>query len=165
MWGRYLRDDAPPPLIELWRQLIVGGQEGGPIPLGQQDVAWVIETGMAALLFDALDPGQLPEPLGTRLRAANLWARVRYADSLAAALEIIDGCVGHVPPLTLLKGLSIGPERYPAPHHRFLGDLDLLTPRDTLRETLSVFTKLGYATSGATIGGSRSNTHGSATND
>jgi hypothetical protein len=99
---------------------------------------------MAPLLVDYLDPGQLPESLKERLRAADLWARFRSAENLAAALEILDTCAGQVPPFTLLKGLSIGPERYPAPHYRFLGDLDLLIPHEALRETQRVLESLGY---------------------
>ena len=105
------------PLVELWRHLASGTRSKCSVSLGQEDVAWAIETGMAALMVDAFDLSQIPESLAERLKAADLWARVHSADSMAAALEIVDGCVGHVPPPTLLKGLSIGPERYPAPHH------------------------------------------------
>jgi hypothetical protein len=108
---------------------------------------------MAPLLVDYLDPGPLAESLKERLQAADLWARYRSAENLAAALEIFDACKGQVPPLTLLKGLSIGPERYPAPHYRFLGDLDLLVPEEALRETQRVLETLGYVASRSAFDG------------
>jgi len=140
-------DLASPPLIELWRQIVEQDAARRRLGLGERDLAWAIESGMAALLADTIEPGELEEPLEARLRAADRWARFRYADSIAAALEILDGCAGRVPPLTLLKGLSIGPERYPAPYQRFLGDLDLLVPPEALPEILAVFEELGYAIS------------------
>ncbi|MBW2499650.1 MAG: nucleotidyltransferase family protein, partial [Deltaproteobacteria bacterium] len=144
---------GPPPLIGLWRQVALGGRGKGQISLGERDVAWAIETGMAPLLVDYLDPGPLAESLKERLQAADLWARYRSAENLAAALEIFDACKGQVPPLTLLKGLSIGPERYPAPHYRFLGDLDLLVPEEALRETQRVLETLGYVASRSAFDG------------
>ena len=140
-------DSAPAPLIELWRRVVEDGSGKWRSSLRERDVAWAIECGMAALLSEALEPGQLSEPLEVRLRAADRWAWLRHADSLEAALEILDGCAGRVPSLTLLKGLSIGPEHYPSPHQRFLGDLDLLVPPDSLEEILGIFEKLGYAIS------------------
>lgn len=144
MLSAFMRDPVPP-LIELWQRTAL--ESAGPwrSSLGEAEIAWAIQTGMASLLSDALGPEPLEEPLATRLAAASRWARFRYADSLAAAIEILDACRELVAPLTLLKGISIGPERYPAPHHRFLGDLDLLVEPDALKGTLGALDELGYA--------------------
>jgi hypothetical protein len=143
-----LRGSAPPaapPLIELWRGLVSDAPAKLASSLGESEIAWAIESGMAALLVDAVDLGQLPEDLAARLSAAERWARLRHADSMVTVLELLDGCADRAPPLTLLKGISIGPERYPRAHQRFLGDLDLLAPREALEPILGVLGELGYA--------------------
>jgi hypothetical protein len=159
MWIDRRRDLAPPPLIELWGHLLEETSSKWPVSLRESDLAWAIESGMAALLADVVEPGQLEEPLEARLRAADRWARIRHVDAYAAALEILDACAtGHVPPPTLLKGLSVGSEYYPSPHHRFLGDLDLLVTPDALEATLGVIQHLGF-TSGGALSDSPDGTH------
>jgi hypothetical protein len=139
---------AAPPLIELWRGLVSDAPAKLAPSLRESEVAWAIQTGMAALLVDAVDLDDWPEDLAARLLAAERWARLRHADSLATALELLDSCADRAPPLTLLKGISIGPERYPQAYQRFLGDLDLLAPRESLDAVLGVLDALGYAPDG-----------------
>ena len=48
------------------------------------------------------------------------------AEMTDAMKEIIDACEGYVPPLTLLKGISICDQYYPKPHLRLMRDIDFL---------------------------------------
>ena len=46
---------AVPPLIELWRGLVSDAPAKPLSSLGESEVAWAIQSGMAALLVDAVD--------------------------------------------------------------------------------------------------------------
>jgi hypothetical protein len=47
------------------------------------------------------------------LKAADLTARIVIGEHFQAMLEIIDACRRGIPPLILLKGISISEECYP----------------------------------------------------
>ena len=58
--------------------------------------------------------------------------------------EIADACRSSLPPLTLLKGISISEQCYPEPHLRLMRDIDLLVPKESLSTITSVLHGLGY---------------------
>jgi hypothetical protein len=111
-----------------------------------QTVAWAVQTGMGPLLFRAIkdNPEHSASSQWHALKAADLTARLLVGNQLEAMEEIIDACTGRVPPLTLLKGISIGEQYYPEPHLRLMRDLDFLIDRESLPRVKSILEKLGY---------------------
>jgi Uncharacterised nucleotidyltransferase len=109
-------------------------------------VAWAVQTGMGPLFYRAIkeNPEHSASPQWHALRAADLTARLLVGNQLEAMEEIVDGCAGRVPPLTLLKGISIGEQYYPEPHLRLMRDLNFLVDRESLPRVKSILQKLGY---------------------
>ena len=61
-----------------------------------------------------------------------------------ATVEILDDCSRAGVPVTLLKGISVADELYPAPHLRPMGDIDLLVPEDRREAVESGMLRRGY---------------------
>ncbi|NML16622.1 nucleotidyltransferase family protein [Azohydromonas caseinilytica] len=122
--------------------LLAHAAMGVPLPAGHpffsatapeeqdREFQWLMEGGLGALLAHATrdEPDVLPARWRDALRAAELTARVRQAPLLESAAELIDLCrrLGIEP--TLLKGISVSEQLYPAPHLRPMSDIDVLLP-------------------------------------
>jgi putative nucleotidyltransferase-like protein len=78
------------------------------------------------------------------VEGSDLAARVESADQLEAALEIVDASQAVLPPLGLLKGLSLCAQEYPEPHLRPMRDLDLLVDHAGVAALEGVLERLGY---------------------
>ncbi len=109
-------------------------------------VAWAIQSGLGPLLYRAAKDNGDNASSGywSDLKAADLTARVVMAEHLEATAEIIDVCRGKVPPLALLKGISIAEEYYPEPHLRLMRDLDILIEKESLPKVKTALEQLGY---------------------
>lgn len=112
----------------------------------EHDVRWAIETGLGPLLFRATQahPQTPASPFWPLLRSAELTARVLTAELLEAMEEILDACAGQISSLTLLKGVSICEQYYPAPHLRPMRDIDFLVEEADLPRAEAVLRSLGY---------------------
>ena len=135
-----------PQLISLLEAI---ANERGDLPLNGFDdgiVAWAIQSGLGPLFYRAVkdDPNNSACPAWYALKAADLTARVVVGDHLDAMEEILDACRGQVPPITLLKGISIAEECYPEPHLRLMRDLDFLIEKKSLPRVTAVLEQLGY---------------------
>jgi hypothetical protein len=108
-------------------------------------VAWAIQSGLGPLLYRAVcqNPQSSSSSHWHCLKAAELTARIVMAEHFEAVEEIIDACGENLPPLTLLKGISIS-ECYPEPHLRLMRDVDLLVEAESLPLVKTVLQKLGY---------------------
>jgi hypothetical protein len=93
-----------------------------------RQVRWIIKTGMAPLFCFA-------SRKDSDLEAARSWYDLKTSDltirmineiQLETLDEILIRCRNLLPPITLLKGCSIGTELYPQSHLRVMRDLDLL---------------------------------------
>jgi len=111
-----------------------------------ETVRWAVSAGLGPLLLRLT-------PKDSRLTASAAWpavvgaeltARLRSQVQLQALEDVIDACAGRVPPLTLLKGASLCIERYPAPHLRPMGDLDLLVDVESVADVERIVRGLGY---------------------
>ncbi|MGE5305798.1 MAG: nucleotidyltransferase family protein [Alphaproteobacteria bacterium] len=109
-------------------------------------VAWAIQSGLGPLLYRAAKDNSDNSSSGywSDLKAADLTARVVMAEHLEAMAEIIDACRGKVPPLALLKGISIAEEYYPEPHLRLMRDIDILIEKESLPKVKTALEELGY---------------------
>jgi hypothetical protein len=64
------------------------------------------------------------------LAGADLSARFHHANLVDTACDVIDAGAATRVPVTLLKGISVSEELYPAEHLRPMGDVDVLVPHD-----------------------------------
>jgi hypothetical protein len=123
----------------------------GPVdwPVGAFDermVRWIVHTGLGPLLARAAahDPRVRPLPLWPLVQGANLTAHVITGEQIEAMTAIIDACRGAVPPLVLLKGISICDQYYPEPHLRPMRDLDFLIEHEAVPAIETILGELGY---------------------
>jgi Uncharacterised nucleotidyltransferase len=105
----------------------------------QRQIRQVIEAGLAPLLYRASHECFIEVPAAWRdtLRSADLTAQVRHGNVIDTANEIIDICADMKVPVTLLKGISISDQYYPAAHQRPTGDIDVLVS-EASREAVEV---------------------------
>jgi hypothetical protein len=109
-------------------------------------VAWAIQSGLGPLMFRAVrrNPQNAANSHWSSLKAADLTARIVIGEHFQAAREIADACRASLPPLTLLKGISISEQCYPEPHLRLMRDIDLLVAKESLSTVASALHELGY---------------------
>ncbi|MGH8058492.1 MAG: nucleotidyltransferase domain-containing protein, partial [Candidatus Entotheonellia bacterium] len=117
---------------------------GEPFDAGQ--IRWAVQTGLGPLLYHTAkaDPAMASLPVWPLLRSADLLARLLTGEQLDAMREILEACAGVVPPVTLLKGISVCTQYYPAPHLRPMRDIDLWVEEDVLPVVESLLGKRGY---------------------
>jgi Uncharacterised nucleotidyltransferase len=136
----------PPALITLLQRASQGRAD---LKLGlfdERQIRWAVETGLGPLLFHTIQIASedTASPLWPLLQGAYLTARLLTAEQLDAMDEVIEVCAGRVPPLTLLKGISIASQHYPTPHLRPLRDIDILVDDAAHPVVESLLLKLGY---------------------
>ena len=135
-----------PPLISL---LEAASRDRENFPLAgctEAQIRRAVKTGLGPLIvhMTRADPDAQRSTLWSQLRAADLTARMISAEMTDAMKEIIDACEGHVPPLTLLKGISICDQYYPKPHLRLMRDIDFLVEENAVPFVNKILSKLGY---------------------
>lgn len=133
-------------LIRLVRAAVRGQAGVSMKAFDEETISWAIETGLGPLLARATehDPEAMTSPLRPLLEGATLTARLLTALHVDAMVEIIDACRGRVPPLVLLKGISMCEQHYPEPHLRPMRDIDFLVDQGAVGEVESVLSGLGY---------------------
>ena len=134
------------PLLLALFEVAAGRTFAPSLPIPASEVEWAIRAGMGPLLHAESErqPGLLPGPLAARVRAADRLARLESAERLEAASEILDRCGERAGPVTLLKGISIATEHHRQPHHRAMGDIDLLVEAEGVAALESALGELGY---------------------
>jgi hypothetical protein len=106
----------------------------------------VFDAGLAPLLYLAVQ-NELDQLSATRrdaLKSADLTAQVRHGNLVDTATEVIDTCNQLQTPVTLLKGISISDQHYPAAHLRPMGDIDLLISTQNYAEVEAALLARGY---------------------
>ena len=106
----------------------------------------VVDAGLAPLLHYAAREGLegIPADWHDVLKAAELTARFTHAALRESAAFVIDVCGEAGAPVTLLKGISISDQYYPAPHLRAMGDVDVLVPAGDFARVESSLLAHGY---------------------
>lgn len=105
----------------------------------------VIDAGLAPLLHHATrdQPGIVPA-FRDVLHGAELTARFAHGALRDTANEVIDACRDIGATVTLLKGISISDQYYPAPHLRPMGDIDVLIAEHDYAFVESALLRIGY---------------------
>jgi hypothetical protein len=114
--------------------------------VGDRQVQWALDAGLGPLLYSATRGGYERVPAAWRdvLLSADLTARVTHGNLTETTNEVIDVCRDTQVPVTLLKGISISDQYYPAPHLRPMGDVDVLIPEDAYDLVETELLRRGY---------------------
>ncbi|MEP6942065.1 MAG: nucleotidyltransferase family protein [Betaproteobacteria bacterium] len=104
------------------------------------------DAGLAPLLQCAVSEGALTVPVewSELLLAESLTAQVRHGALIDAAKDVVDVCDRLGVPVTLLKGISISDQFYPAPYLRPMGDVDVLVAAAERSRVEAALIALGY---------------------
>ena len=135
-----------PCLLSLLEALSTGRRDLSLRDFNDVQIDWAIQSGLGPVCFRAVkdNPESLTSSRWPSLKAADLTARMIAAEHLEAMQDIIDASRGHVPHLTLLKGISICEEHYPEVHLRPMRDIDFLVPEESLASMQTLLEQLGY---------------------
>jgi hypothetical protein len=79
-----------------------------------------------------------------KLRSADLTTRVIYSQQAAATEELLLAFGDAGVRAILLKGISVAERYYRLPHHRVMGDIDILFDRADIERAVNLVHKLGY---------------------
>jgi putative nucleotidyltransferase-like protein len=121
-----------------------------PLPrlsfFNDRQVRWIIETGLGPLLWFASQNSPKTDDSSPwrDIKAADLTTRLISEIQLETLSEILVRCKDLFPPVTLLKGSSIGSELYPKPHLRVMRDLDLLVDFKDQRKLERILLEMGF---------------------
>jgi hypothetical protein len=98
----------------------------------ERELRWSLDAGLGPLLHYAIADRRefVSEARRNILRGADLAAQVKHGDKVDAATEVIEVCNRIGAPVTLLKGISVSAQHYPAGHLRPMTDVDLLISAD-----------------------------------
>lgn len=134
------------PMLSL---LQAAAEDRDDLPLAafqEPQVQWAVDTGLGPLLFRSTKayPQATSAPLWSLVRAADLTARMLTGERYDALCEILDVCAERVPPLLLLKGISICDQYYPEPHLRLMRDIDFLVDAEAIPAVEALLRQLGY---------------------
>lgn len=99
-----------------------------PGPGTAREFAWLMEGGLWPLLRHTGPGSALPASWDEPLRGADLSACIRQGARIQATCELLADCRALGVPATLLKGVSVSAQYYPADHLRPMGDVDVLIP-------------------------------------
>jgi Uncharacterised nucleotidyltransferase len=128
-------------------QAAAHGREDLPLSaMTPTQVRWALESGFGPLLWYATHAaaGTAASPLWPLVQGTDVAARLLTAEQGAAMGEILEACRGRIPPVTLLKGMSISTQYYPLPHLRLMRDMDVLVDEAALPTLESILSTLGY---------------------
>jgi len=113
-----------------------------------RQINWVMNAGLGPLLWRALKEGaneHVRLPLRDELLSAHLTAMARHGDLVDATREIVDACERRGARVTLLKGISVADQYYPAAHLRPMTDVDILAASPGSYATVeSAILELGF---------------------
>jgi len=113
-----------------------------------QELQWALDAGLAPLICRGVRDCSEGEPISAALAdtllGADLTARVRHVTRVEAALDVMAACVEVGASTTVLKGISISEQCYPAPHLRPMTDIDVHIAGQPYAEIESALLARGY---------------------
>ena len=111
-----------------------------------REIQWVLAAGLGPLLrrATAKRAERVPVAWRDRLLSTHLTAQVIHANLIDTAKEVIDICQDQGIHVTLLKGMSISDQYYPAAYLRPMGDVDILVRADQYELAEQAMLRFGY---------------------
>lgn len=135
---RWAAGDSPSASSERMASMLAESRE--------RELSWVIDAGLGPMLHMATreHPERVPSAVRDALLSTDLTAQIRHAATIDTANDVIDTCNELGVTATLLKGISVSNQYYPAEHFRPMGDIDILIPRDAYEAVESAIVLRGY---------------------
>lgn len=114
--------------------------------LNHQSQRYALKAGLGPYFHHYTHKGLLeaPQALKEALLSADLTSQILTGEHLDALEEILRALVPVTQKVTLLKGIAICQTHYPAPHHRPMGDIDILLPQEQHAAAEAIMRQLGY---------------------
>lgn len=135
---KWAAGDSPSASAERLATMLAGDHE--------REFTWIMRAGLGPMLQRAtrehLD--RVPSARRDTLLSTDLTAQVRHAATIDTAKDVIDACSELGVKATLLKGISVSDQYYPAPHLRPMEDIDILIPGETYEAVESAVVRRGY---------------------
>lgn len=117
----------------------------------REQVRYLYDVGLGPVVA-ALDVGQFDADSHQLLQAADLTARVLFDQSGNAAAAVLEVANRQATPVVLIKGISTAERYYPDPHHRVMGDIDLLVLDGGADELQDALLRSGFKRAGVENG-------------
>lgn len=135
-----------PPLIRLLRAVRDDVQDLTLATFDDAEIRWLLNIGFGPLLHRVTGGEQSNSRPDWRqsVLSADLTAKVLTRDLTDAMSDIIDVTRNTDAQLTLLKGISICGQHYPAEHLRLMGDIDILVDKQCYFDVEAALLDLGY---------------------
>ena len=120
----------------------------------EREFMWAIEAGLGPLLLRAIRDhfADTRDPRHEILVSSDLTSRLLHGFRVDTAKEVIDVCLSVGAPPTLLKGISISEQYYPAGHLRTMSDVDVLLPSEAHKAVTAELLRRGYTRGIDTMG-------------
>ncbi len=113
--------------------------------MSEHERDYLVSCGLGPIAFQLLVLPDAPaQHEDTTLRSAHLTAWVIYKQMQSATMEILTFATAACIDVVLLKGISIADELYASPHHRIMGDIDLLVRPDDATKLAELLRLRGY---------------------
>ena len=114
--------------------------------VSDSDVTRLYELGLAPILHhcDTETPLSVSPASLALIKAADATAKVLYAQTTRALAKILDALAGQQIETIILKGAALGGDWYAAPHHRTMGDVDILLRRNQASHAFALLRDLGF---------------------
>lgn len=137
-----------PPLIAFLQAVAQGRDDFDLSTFDPVAFEWALKAGLGPLLYHISRNSRNIDSFVRQyssLLGADLTARVLTGVLLDALDEILVTFSALTRDITLLKGISVCQRHYPEPHHRTMGDIDLLVPPELRPKLESLLMDLGYS--------------------
>lgn len=112
--------------------------------VSEHELDYLVSSGLGPIAFQLLNGSAATDEDDTTLRSAHLTTWVIYRQMQKATVEVLQFATAAGIDVVLLKGISIGDEMYASPHHRIMGDIDLLVSTDDAARLSELLESRGY---------------------
>lgn len=114
--------------------------------LSTRDYEYLCRAGLGPIAYQVLvGPGKEPVSEAHKmLLSADLTTRVLYKESYVAVAELLTESAAQDISVVLLKGISISAALYEPPHHRVMGDIDILVAENDVPKIHAILRAIGY---------------------
>ena len=114
--------------------------------LKPEDVHWLYRIGLGPMLYAESRRAGLawPADVDSFLRSADLSARVLYEQGANFLAEFLTRPDIPADRVTLLKGIALAERYYQPPHHRLMGDIDMLVDEGSVDVIANALAELGF---------------------
>ena len=113
------------------------------------EIDYLYEVGLGPMAFKVLNPVNMSRYAADVLKSSDLTAQVMHAEIRSASCDVLSAARRENVPVVPIKGVLIA-KAYSVPHHRTMGDIDVLVPDDKADAFQRSLLNIGYESTSAT---------------